>query len=215
MSLTRRYSQHGCLSRIVLRTLRAKHPCGSSKTFGHQFMKASFTSIILISLFCLAGCETVSSTSQFYRPLTTDVYPPKPKDYPIPILGGPPKRPFVVIGRLQFKAGHGYKYMIDAIKYNARQNGADAVVMISEDSNTQQYNYTVPGYTTTTPVTTYSSGSAYGSANYYGSNGYGHATGSAYGSGTSTTYVPTYHPGYTGVGSVTINSIDAAMLKYK
>lgn len=179
-------------------------------------MNSKFRSLaILAILSAVTACKTVSSTAEFYRPLTTDVYPPKPKDYPIPILGAPPKKPFIVLGRLSFQSGHGNKYMMEAIRYNARKNGADAAVMIDESSHTKEYTYTVPGYTTTTPVTTYSSGSAYGSANYYGSGGYGHASGSAYGSGVSTTYVPTYHPGYTGVDSVTITSIDAALIRYK
>ena len=101
--------------------------------------------------------------------------------------------------------------MIKAIEYNTRIHGGDAAIMLDESSDQRQYTYQVPGYTTYNPVTTYSTGSAYG--NYYGSGGYGH--GSAYGSSTSTTYVPTYNPGYTGVGTVTRHSIDAAIIKFK
>jgi hypothetical protein len=169
----------------------------------------------LALLATLPSCETVSSTSQFYRPTTTQVYPPKSKDCPIPILGAAPKQKYEVIGRLSFSAGRGYGYMIKAIEYNARQAGADAAILVDSSSNTQQFTYRVPGYTTTQPVTTFSSGSAYGSADYYGAGGYGYGSGSAYGSSTSTTYVPVYHPGYTGVGTVVRHSIDAMMIVFK
>lgn len=169
----------------------------------------------LAVVFTISSCATVSSTSEFYRPLTTETFSPKPKDHPIPILGAAPKQPYTVIGRLSFQSGHGNKFMMESIRYNARKNGADAAIMLDEQSHSEQHSYTVPGYTTTTPVTTYSSGSAYGSANYFGMDGYGYATSSAYGSGVSTTYVPQYHPGYTGVRTVTIQAIDALLIRYK
>lgn len=164
----------------------------------------------------LIGCENVSSTAQFYRPLTTKIYPPKPKDFKVPILGAMPKQKHEIIGRLSFSATHGYDFMMKAIEYNARQSGADVAVLVDSSSSSNQYTYRVPGYTTNEAVTTYSSGSAYGTANYYGSNGYsGYGTSSAYGSGTSTTYVPVYHEGYTGVGTTTTNSIEAVMVILK
>jgi hypothetical protein len=179
-------------------------------------MKAKSTLLIAFSLIMCGGCETVSSTSKFYRPLTTIVYPPKPKEQKIPILGALPKEKHEVIGQFSFSAGYGYDYMIKAIEYNARQAGADAAVMVDSSSASQQFTYTVPGYTTTQPVTTYSSGSAYGTANYYGSGGYsGYGTSSVYGSGTSTTYVPVHTPGYTGVGTSTRHSIAALMIIFK
>lgn len=171
--------------------------------------------VVLPFLAGLSGCAMVSSSTQFYRPTTTEIFPEKPKDYKVPILAAPPKQKYEVIGRLSFSAGHGYGYMNKAIEYNARKAGADAVIMLDSSSSAQQYTYTVPGYTTTQPVTTYSSGSAYGTSNYYGSGGYGYGSASAYGSSTSTTYVPVYQQGYTGVGTVVRHSIDAAMIVYK
>lgn len=174
-------------------------------------MRTTAWIIQLICIVMLTGCETVSSTSQFYRPFTTETYPPKPKDHPIPILGAQPKRKFTVLGRLAFSAGNGYGYMIRAIEYNARKVGADAAIMLDSNSSAEQYTYTVPGYTTYQPVTTYSTGHA--NANYYGTGGYGY--GSAYGSGTSTTYVPQYHPGYTGVGTTVRHRIDALLIRFE
>lgn len=180
-------------------------------------MKPYIASIFAVFplIISLNSCTTVSSTADFYRPLTSEVYPPKPKDYTILVLGAPPQRPYTVIGRLSFESGHGNKYMMDAIRYNARKNGADAAIMVDEAIRTEKYNYTVPGYTTTTPVTTHSSGSAYGSANYFGSGAYGHASSSVHSSATSTTYIPQYHPGHTGVKSVTIQGIDVLLIRYK
>lgn len=155
----------------------------------------------------LVGCTTVGSTSAYYRPMTTELYPQKPDDFPIPILGAAPNRPYYVIGRISFRAGEGIEYVNEALKYNARKNGADAVVIIEEGSETAQKSYYVPGYTTTTPVTTHSSGTV----NYYGYGGYG----SGNVSGSSTTYVPTYHPGHSGSRPVTIQTVDAAMIRYK
>jgi len=162
----------------------------------------------------LTSCETMSATSQFYRPVTTQVFPPKPKDFPIPILGAAPKKKYEVIGRLSFSAGRDYGYMIKAIEYNARQAGADAAILVDSSSTSHQYTYTVPGYVATQPVTTYTTGLAYSAGNYCGSRGYGYG-GSTYGSSTSTTYVPVYNPGYTGVGTVVRHSIDALMIVFK
>jgi hypothetical protein len=168
---------------------------------------------ILLAFFAtaLSSCETVSSTAQFYRPFTTDTYPQKTKDYQVPILGAKPKRKFIAIGRLSFSATQGHAFMIRAIEYNARRVGADAAILIDSNSAIQHYTYNVPGYTTYQPVTTY--GTAQANASYFGSGGYGY--GSAYGTSTSTTYVPQYNPGYTGIGSVTRHYIDALLIRFK
>ena len=58
--------------------------------------------LLLVLLAGFSGCASVSSTSQFYFPVTTDVYPPKAKDIPIPILSKAPDKRHKVIGRLAF-----------------------------------------------------------------------------------------------------------------
>jgi hypothetical protein len=159
----------------------------------------------------LNGCATVSSTTQFYRPATAQVYQPKPKDYDVPIFAKAPDRPYSVIGRLCFTANHGYNFMIRAIQYNARIHGGDAAIMLHEETERRPYNYYVPGYTSYVPVTTYSVGGA--NSRYCGPSGPGYR--SDYGTSTSTTYLPTFNPGYMSVGVLTLHSIDASIIRYR
>jgi len=159
----------------------------------------------------LSGCESVSSTSQFYRPSTARIFPPKPKDYSVPIFSKPPDRPYTVIGRLSFTANASYDFMIRAIQYNSRLHGGDAAIMLHEDTEQRPYNYYVPGYTSYVPVTTYSFGTA--NSRYCGPGGPGHR--SEYGTSTSTTYLPAFNPGYMSVGMLTLRSIDASIIRYK
>ena len=159
----------------------------------------------------LSGCESVSSTAQFYRPSTARVFTPKPKDYSVPIFSKPPDRPYTVIGRLSFTANASYDFMIRAIQYNARLHGGDAAIMLHEDTEQRPYNYYVPGYTSYVPVTTYSFGTA--NSRYCGPGGPGYR--SEYGTSTSTTYLPAFNPGYMSVGMLTLRSIDASIIRYK
>ena len=81
-------------------------------------LKPAFHGVLLaLSLaVLLTGCESVSSTAQFYRPSTARVFTPKPKDYAVPIFSKPPDRPYTVIGRLSFTANASYDFMIRAIQ---------------------------------------------------------------------------------------------------
>lgn len=159
----------------------------------------------------LTGCESVSSTSQFYRPTTARIFPAKPKDYAVPIFSKPPDRPYTEIGRLSFTANAGYDFMIRSIQYNARLHGGDAAIMLHEDTEQRPYNYYVPGYTSYVPVTTYSFGTA--NSRYCGPGGPGRST--EYGTSTSTTYLPAFNPGYMSVGMLTLRTIDASIIRYK
>lgn len=172
-------------------------------------------SVLFISCL-LAACASVADSEQFYRPVTLQKFDPKPKGYKAPILAGRPKEKYDVIGIMNFSSRYTYKFMIECLEHNARESGADAVILTSSNSSTSQESYHVSGYTTTHPITTYSQGSAYGHANYYGSNGYyGTANATAYGSSTSTTYVPVYHEGYTGVRNVTTTRMEALFIRFK
>ena len=104
----------------------------------------------------LPGCNTLGPTSKFYHPLTTQKYPPKPNDYPIPVFDHVPDKKFTVIGRLTFRKSFnednagwnfvdGEDYMTSAVKYNARRVGADAVVMIEHYWNTDHFTIALPG----------------------------------------------------------------------
>jgi len=159
----------------------------------------------------VSGCQSVSSTTQFYRPTTAQVYPSKTKDYEVPIFAKPPDRPYTVIGRLRFTANSNYNFMIRAIQYNTRIHGGDAAIMLHEDTEQRPYNYYVPGYTSYFPVTTYSAGVA--NTKYCGPGNPGSR--SEYGTSTSTTYIPVFNPGYMSVGMLTLHSIDASIIRYK
>ena len=95
---------------------------------------ARITLCLALLLFAGTGCKSVSYTSQFYQPTTTQTYPPKPKSYKIPILDTPPDHPYEIIGRLSFSASHGHDFMIKAVEYNARRAGADAAIMLGSAS---------------------------------------------------------------------------------
>ncbi len=164
-----------------------------SKLLHRAFLAGGFGFLILI----FTGCASVSSTSMYYFPSTTTIYPPKPKDAPIPILGKSPDRPYKSIGKLTFSTTRGWPFLRDSILYNARANGADAAIL--RDTNSQQqtrlvavpprFNYIpVPG-----PVYRNKKGEV-----YYG-----------------TTYIPDFQPGYVFPTTWTLTSIDAEMIVFK
>jgi hypothetical protein len=162
--------------------------------------------VLWAALTILAGCASVSSTSQFYFPVTTDVFPPKPKDAPIPILGKAPDRPYRVIGRLAFRSDLGWRFMRESMLYNARVNGADAVILQNADSK-QQVNYTevpprtdwvqVPG-----PVVAVN-------------NGGGNKKNCNVSYVSYPTYLPVFQPGYVRRWVQTIIAIEAEMIVLK
>lgn len=162
--------------------------------------------LLLAMAFVLAGCASVSSTSQFYFPVTTEVFPPKPKDAPVPILGQAPDRPYRVIGRLAFRSDLGWRFMRESMLYNARANGADAVILKSADSKAQVNFTQVPPRTDWVPVP----------GPVIAVNGGGKKNG-----GCNTTYVsypyymPVFQPGYVRRWVQTIIGIDAEMIVLK
>lgn len=165
-------------------------------------MISNFLPLLLTAI--LSGCASVSSTSQFYFPVTTDVYPPKAKHAVIPILGKAPDKPYKVIGRLTFRSDLGWKFMRDSMIYNARANGADAVIL--KDANSKdRVNYTeVPPRTEWVPVP---------GPVIAVNNGGKHCNNQSYVS--YPTYVPVFQPGYTYRWVQTIIGIDAEMIVLK
>lgn len=165
---------------------------------------STLTLLILAAL--LTGCASVSSTSQFYFPVTTTVYPPKPKDWPIPILGKAPDRPYKTIGRLAFQSDQGWRFMRESMVYNARANGADAVVLKKAQSK-EQVNFTeVPPRTDWVPmpgpVVAVNNGGGKKNCNNTSYVSYPY-------------YMPVYQPGYVRRWVQTIIGIDAEMIVVK
>ena len=170
-------------------------------------MKRIYSNLLLLVLLAgFSGCASVSSTSRFYFPVTTDVYPPKPKDAPIPILGKAPDRRYKVIGRLAFHADLGWKFMRDSMTYNARANGADAVILKKAESK-DQVNFTeVPPSTEWIAVP----GQVVAVNNGGGKK---HCHKQTY--VTYPNYIPIYHPGYVRRWVQTIIGIDSEMIILK
>jgi hypothetical protein len=152
----------------------------------------------------LIGCASVESTAIYYTSYTLDQYPPKPKDAFIPVIGKAPDRPFRKIGRLAFSSDLGYRFMRQSIDYNARQNGADAVILHDVDSITQTFLTEVPPSWDYVPVTSY---------NTYDVDG---CRGGGYGGVQPVTnWVPVFQPGYIQPTTVTTTTIDAEMIVFK
>lgn len=81
----------------------------------------------MISL-TLSGCS-IQRSSRYYFPMVVRTYPSKPSNVRIPILEHPPKRPYLVIGRMAFETDDGINFVYRSLQYNASKNGADAVIM--------------------------------------------------------------------------------------
>lgn len=197
-----------------LRTRSKGHQDGSPNKCRFEFhrccmivtpMKRIYANLLFLCLLAgISGCVSVSSTSQFYFPVTTDVYPPKTKKAVIPILGKAPDRPYKVIGRLSFRSDLGWKFMRESMIYNARANGADAVILKNTDSK-ERVNYTqvpprmdwvpVPG-----PVVAVNSGGKKCNNTSYVSY---------------PSYIPVFQPGYVRRWVQTIIGIDAEMIVLK
>lgn len=146
----------------------------------------------------LAGCETVPSTSAYYLSYTEKVFPPKPKDAPIPILSKAPDRPYKVIGRLAFNTGRGWRFLRDSMLYNARANGADAIILRDTSQRREYGVVNVPPRFNYVPVP----GPAYRTKN-----------GRTYYCGP--TWIPDFQPGYSYPTSWTIQGIDAEMIVFR
>jgi len=148
----------------------------------------------------LPGCMTVRSTAAYYLPTTQEIFAPKPKDAPIPILAKPPQIPYRVIGKLAFSAPVDFAFMRKSMEYNARANGADAVLLKDANSRQDTRVAEVPPRWDYEPVTTYVNRQCgRGQSSYQ----------------PVTTYVPVFRPGYLQRYEVVITGIDAEMLKFK
>lgn len=150
-----------------------------------------------VAAFALAGCASVSSTAQFYFPYTNEMRPPKPKDAPIPIFEKAPRSSHKAIGRLAFSTTEGWGFLRKSMEYNARQNGADAVVLRSADARERSALVRVPASYDWVPVSGPACRDKKGRVYY------------------STTYLPIYRPGYTYPTTWTVTSIDAEMIVFK
>lgn len=156
--------------------------------------------VACVTALLLGGCVSVSSTSDFYLAETTEVFPPKAKDAPIPILGRSPKEPYKTIGRLAFQSDLGWKFMRESMLYNARMNGADAVILRSTDSREKERFVRVPPRTDWVAVPGPVFVEKRKNKTYYQS---------------TPNYIPVFRPGYVERFVDVIVGIDAEMIVFK
>src|SRR5690606_15030478 len=104
----------------------------------------------------LVSCgASVQSSESYYRPTVMQTFPPKPKDAHIPILASMPKEKGGTIGIMEFSTNKGADFINKCLIHNARKNGGDAVIILAQGSSASQVPFTMPGYTTYQPQTTY------------------------------------------------------------
>jgi len=151
---------------------------------------------IMAMALLLSSCASVKSTEIFYSPATTVFHAPKESHAIIPILNAPPPRPYEEIGRFAFQTDLGYPFVQRALLYNARQSGADAVIIKNYQSWWVPSWYTVPPVYGWLPV-----------GGWYG----GGCGGGWYAGGA----IPYAYPGYTGVTYQNFTGIDARMIIFK
>lgn len=102
-----------------------------------------------------AGCANLEQTTVFYTPAGADYYAPLPEDAAVPVLAQPPPWSNRLIGRFDMATPHGPKFAREALLFNARRQGADAVVVRDLGYDVRRsYNYVPPSWTSV-PVTTY------------------------------------------------------------
>lgn len=154
---------------------------------------------LLPGLGLLTGCVNISSTAQYYVPYDDIQREPLPPKTPVPILGKPPTRPYKTIGKLAFTSNQGFPFMRRSMEYNARQAGADAVILHNVESTVVPYSYYIPPSTRMVPIV-----------------GYGSRRGKHHCQDTPVVrYYPMYQPGYWVNSQQVMTSIDSEMIVYK
>jgi hypothetical protein len=165
-------------------------------------MKWGWRRLLLPPLGALvSACAPLSQTTAFYTPVSDRYYPPKDKKAEIPVLAKAPSWPHRVIGRFAMQSDRGYRFVHKAILYNARLQGADAVVIRKLVQDVRQtYNY-IPPHWDSIPQTNV----------YYqqvqNSQGQWVTVPQTY-----TTYVPVFRPGRTVVSDSEWADVDAEMV---
>ena len=149
--------------------------------------------------FC--GCANLEQTTVFYTPISPDYYPPLDKKTPVPILAQPPPWRSRVIGNFDMESDRGPKFAREALLFNARRQGADAIVMRDLNYDVRRtYNYIPPSWDSV-PVTNY--------YNQWGQNNKGKWVNQPQ---SYTTFVPIYRPGGVQVNDVMWTRVRADMV---
>lgn len=111
--------------------------------------------ILLTVCAALCGCANLEQTTVYYVPTEARFYPPLAKDAVVPLLAAPPSWKYHVIGRFDMQTDRGAKFARQALLFNARRQGADAVVMRNLDYDLRRTYNRIPPSWTSVPVTNY------------------------------------------------------------
>jgi hypothetical protein len=157
-------------------------------------MRLALCTALLLIIGCGSGCQMGEKKPPYtikYEPYSGEMYSGKDPNWVIltePLFLN--HRQYTKIGRLSITGATAIRHVqaefdqaVAAFYQNAKIHGADGIVGGQVQKGGYVYNNYVPGHTTFYPSTTYQSGAIYGGR-------------PAYYSGTSTTNVPVYHPGY-------------------
>jgi hypothetical protein len=156
---------------------------------------------VLAAVLVLPGCANLEQTVVFYTPVGPEYYPPLDKEAYVPILAQAPPWGSRVIGKFDMQTARGPKFARQALLFNARRQGADAVVMRDLGYDLRRtYNYIPPSWNNV-PVTNY--------YNQWVQNKKGKWVNQpqAY-----TTFVPVYRPGGVQVNDVMWTHVRAEMV---
>ena len=149
----------------------------------------------------VAGCANLEQTAVFYTPVSSEYYTPLDKKAFVPVLAQPPSWRSRVIGNFDMQTDRGPKFAREALLFNARRQGADAVVMRDLGYDLRRtYNYIPPSWDSY-PVTNF--------YNQWVQNNKGKWVNQpqAY-----TTFVPIYRPGGVQVNDVMWTRVRADMV---
>ena len=157
--------------------------------------------VLLLACLGLAGCANLQETAVFYTPVSPQYYPPLEKKAFVPILSQSPPWRSRVIGNFDMETDRGPKFAREALLFNARRQGADAVVMRGLKYDVRRtYNYIPPSWTSY-PVTNY--------YNQWVQNNKGKWVNQPQ---TYTTFIPIYRPGGVVVDDVMWTHVRADMV---
>ena len=107
-------------------------------------MKTKYKLFLLAFPILIFGCETLKGSSKYYTSLTSNYYPPKPENYELPVINeNETRRSYRIIGQMEFESGRSKKFIMNAIQYNGRLHGADAMIIqkwIKQDNTYVSWN---------------------------------------------------------------------------
>jgi len=150
----------------------------------------------LVAALALCACSPVRETTAYFRPTTLERFEPLPRNAEIPILANvPPGTKYKVIGEFHFQSTRNWPFFVKSMAYNARRNGANAVII--RDSWAQSFRdvVVVPPQTDWVPVTTFHHTSTRGSTS------------------ARTIWVPEFRPGYSFPVLRTLSGVQAEMVR--